>query len=169
MPEPEKNEGTPDTGPEPEGVRAIRHLVRLMKKYDLTAIDFLEGPTQIRLRRRGPEGPIAYQPAPVAYAPPPPQAPAAPAAPTEPAAPVAPKGLVIESPMVGTFYSSSSPDSPPFVNAGSTVRPDTTVCIIEAMKVFTDIPAGVAGTIAEVLVKSGQTVEFGQPLFRLNP
>ena len=69
--------------------------------------------------------------------------------------------------MVGTFYSSSSPDAPPFVNVGSTVRPDTTVCIIEAMKVFTDIPAGVAGTITEVLVKSGQTVEFGQPLFRV--
>jgi acetyl-CoA carboxylase biotin carboxyl carrier protein len=71
--------------------------------------------------------------------------------------------------MVGTFYSSSSPESPPYVNVGSTVRPDSTVCIIEAMKVFTDIPAGVAGTIAEILVKSGQTVEFGQPLFRLNP
>ncbi len=71
--------------------------------------------------------------------------------------------------MVGTFYSSSSPDAAPFVNIGSAVRPDMTVCIIEAMKVFTDIPAGVSGTIAEVLVKSGQSVEFGQPLFRVNP
>jgi acetyl-CoA carboxylase biotin carboxyl carrier protein len=174
MPEPEKNAETPkpppDPSPEPEGVRAIRHLVRLMKRYDLTAIDFLEGPTQIRLRRRGPEPSIAYQVAPTPYIPPtsPMVAPAAPT-PATPSAQAAPKGIVIESPMVGTFYSSSSPESPPYVNVGSAVRPDTTVCIIEAMKVFTDIPAGVAGTIAEILVKSGQTVEYGQPLFRLNP
>jgi acetyl-CoA carboxylase biotin carboxyl carrier protein len=174
MPEPEQIAETPEPSPEPgagpetEGVRAIRHLVRLMKRYDLTAIDFMEGSTTIRLRRRGPQAPVVYQPAPVAYAPPPVQA----HAPT-PAAmatePTAPKGLVIESPMVGTFYSSSSPDTPPFVNVGSAIRADSTVCIIEAMKVFTDIPAGFAGTIAEVLVKSGQTVEFGQPLFRVNP
>jgi acetyl-CoA carboxylase biotin carboxyl carrier protein len=171
MPEPEKNAETPtpDPSPEPEGVRAIRHLVRLMKRYDLTAIDFMEGPTQIRLRRRGPEASVAYHPVPISQAPQPPLAPTvAPTAPA-PAAPAAPKGIVIESPMVGTFYSSSTPDSPPFVNVGSSVRPDTTVCIIEAMKVFTDIPAGVAGTITEILVKSGQTVEFGQPLFRVNP
>jgi acetyl-CoA carboxylase biotin carboxyl carrier protein len=171
MPEPENNAET--TTPEPEhlDVRAIHHLVRLMKRYDLTAIDFMEGPTQIRLRRRGPETQVAHQPtAPVSYAPAPPAAlPVAPAAAATPAAPATPKGIVIESPMVGTFYSSSSPDSPPFVNVGSIVRADTTVCIIEAMKVFTDIPSGVVGTITEVLVKSGQSVEFGQPLFRLNP
>ena len=168
MPEPEKNEETSTTEPEPMDVRAIRHLVRLMKRYDLTAIDFIEGPTQIRLRRRGPEAQFAYPPQVAAtHAPPPP--PALPTAPPAPSTPAAPLGIVIESPMVGTFYSSSSPDSPPFVNVGSTVRPDTTVCIIEAMKVFTDIPSGVAGTITEILVKSGQTVEFGQPLFRLNP
>jgi acetyl-CoA carboxylase biotin carboxyl carrier protein len=170
MPEPEKTEEP--TGPEPEGVRAIRHLVRLMKRYDLTAIDFMEGPTQIRLRRRGPESPLAYQPAPIQYAPqpsqPPPTPSTTPQAPAAPA-PAAPSGIVIESPMVGTFYSSSSPDAAPFVNIGSAIRPDTTVCIIEAMKVFTDIPAGVAGTISEILVKSGQTIEFGQPLFRVTP
>jgi acetyl-CoA carboxylase biotin carboxyl carrier protein len=167
MPEPEKHAETPES--EPVDVKAIHHLVRLMKRYDLTAIDFVEGSTQIRLRRRGPEAAITYPPAPVHYVPPP--LPAAPVSPT-PAAPQAPastpSGIVIESPMVGTFYSSSSPDSPPFVNVGSTVRPEMTVCIIEAMKVFTDIPAGVSGTITEILVKSGQTVEFGQPLFRLS-
>ncbi len=166
MPEPEKNEEMPEA----LDVRAIRHLVRLMKKYDLTALDFAEGPTQIRLRRRGPEAPVFHQQAPAHYVPPPsPIPPSQPAAPAPPSAPAAPSGIVIESPMVGTFYSSSSPDAAPFVNVGSAVRPDMTVCIIEAMKVFTDIPAGVSGTIAEVLVKSGQSVEFGQPLFRLNP
>ena len=171
MSEPEKNAEAPTPGAEPMDVRAIRHLVRLMKRYDLTAIDFIEGPTQIRLRRRGPEAPVGY--APVAYAPPPPVAgPTTPiAAPTSAATstPAAPSGIVIESPMVGTFYTSSSPDTPAFVSVGSTVKPETTVCIIEAMKVFTDIPSGVSGTIAEILVKSGQSVEFGQPLFRLNP
>ena len=174
MSEPEQNAETPrptlntpsTPEPEAEGVRAIRQLVRLMKRYDLTAIDFLEGPTQIRLRRRGPEAPVVYQAAPIAQAPLVAHFPV-PAIQTTPTAP-AEKGLVIESPMVGTFYSSSSPDAASFVNVGSTVRPDSTVCVIEAMKVFTDIPAGVSGTIAEILVKSGQTVEFGQPLFRLN-
>ena len=81
----------------------------------------------------------------------------------------APKTIVIESPMVGTYYASTAPDAPPFVSVGSVVQPDTTLCIIEAMKVFTDIPAGVSGTIAEILVKNGQPVEFGQPLFRVVP
>jgi acetyl-CoA carboxylase biotin carboxyl carrier protein len=163
---PENSTGTD----EPLDVRTIRHLVRLMKRYDLTAIDFIEGETKIRLRRRGTE-PIAT---PVATAPPLPFVPAshAPAGPRPealPHAPAAPAGVVIESPMVGTYYASSAPDAPPFVHVGSTVRPDSTVCVIEAMKVFTDIPAGVSGTITEVLVKNGQSVEFGQPMFRVNP
>ena len=69
--------------------------------------------------------------------------------------------------MVGTFYSSPSPDALPFVAVGGTIRADTTVCVIEAMKVFTDIPAGISGTLTETLVKNGQSVEFGQPLFRV--
>jgi acetyl-CoA carboxylase biotin carboxyl carrier protein len=157
---------------EPHDVRTILHLVRMMKRYDLTALDFVDGPTKIRLRRQGPEQ--AYHPSPVsapapastAYHPQP-----APAAKPEPAvaAPAASSGVVIESPMVGTFYSSNTPNAAPFVSVGTVVRPETTVCIIEAMKVFTDIPAGVSGTITEVLVKNGQSVEFGQPLFRVNP
>ncbi len=76
---------------------------------------------------------------------------------------------MIKSPMVGTYYASSSPDAPPFVTVGTTVRPESTVCVIEAMKVFTDIPAGISGKITEVLVKNGQSVEFGQPMFRVQP
>ncbi len=174
MPEPEKTEGTPE--PETPDVRAIRQLVRMMKRYDLTAIDFAEGSTQIRLRRRGAElaPPVAYTTH-HTYGPASPQGPAVPPpAPTQglttPApVPPAPVGLVIESPMVGTYYASSSPDAPPFVSVGTTLRPDSTVCVIEAMKVFTDIPAGLAGTVTEILVKNGQTVEFGQPLFRITP
>ncbi|WZO97545.1 acetyl-CoA carboxylase biotin carboxyl carrier protein [Isosphaeraceae bacterium EP7] len=149
-------------------MKRIRHLVRLMKVYDLTAIDIQEAGTKIRLRRRGADVPVVQAVGPVAFA----QAPAAAALPAAPATPppaAAPVGLIIESPMVGTFYTASSPSSPPFVVAGGAIRPETTVCVIEAMKVFTDIPAGVAGTILEVLAKNGQAVEFGQPLFRVNP
>ena len=158
----------PETPSEPLDVRTIRHLVRLMKAYDLTALDLIDGSTRIRLRRQGGE-PVAapavpYPTAPAAAHP----APAAPRA-EAPTPPPAPSGVVIESPMVGTFYAANSPDSPPFATAGTVVRPDTTVCVIEAMKVFTDIPAGVAGTVTEVLVKNGQSVEYGQPLFRVNP
>jgi acetyl-CoA carboxylase biotin carboxyl carrier protein len=150
-------------------VRTIRHLVRLMKRYDLTAIDFIEGETKIRLRRRGAEPAPATALVHAAASPPAAVAPAVPHAEPTPQPVAAVAGVVIESPMVGTYYASSSPDAPPFVTVGAVVRPDSTVCVIEAMKVFTDIPAGVSGTITEVLVKNCQSVEFGQPMFRVNP
>ena len=191
MPEPEKTENTP----EPRGAKidAVRQFVQMMKDNELTALDFIDGSTQIRLRRQAPEPspggadypalggfgsptlvyqPGAYPPGPTAATPTPnPNPPVASAATPAPAP--APPGVVIESPMVGTYYSSSSPEAPSFVAVGTTVRGDTTVCIIEAMKVFTDIPAGAAipagssGTITEILVKNGQSVEYGQPLFRV--
>ena len=122
------------------------------------------------MRRRGGEAvPVPGPPASAPARSPPrsPRRPPSPAPAPPPTAPATP-GVVIESPMVGTFYASSSPDVPPFVSVGSVVRDDTTVCVIEAMKVFTDIPAGVSGTIAEILVKNGQSVEFGQALFRVD-
>lgn len=161
---------------EPLDVQRIHYLARLMKRYDLSSLDLADGQVQIRLRRRGaevvhltPGG--APQPtaalAPAAYA----AAPAgpAPAQPSAPPAPSAEKAVYIESPMVGTYYTSRAPDAPPLVTVGSVVHPGTIVCIIEAMKVFTDIPAGVSGTIVEVLAKNGQAVEYGQPLFRIAP
>jgi acetyl-CoA carboxylase biotin carboxyl carrier protein len=71
--------------------------------------------------------------------------------------------------MVGTFYATPGPDKASFVTVGSKVGPDTTVCLIEAMKIFNEIKAETSGTVEEVLVKSGQPVEFGQPLFRIRP
>jgi len=110
---------------EPLDVRTIRHLVRLMKRYDLTAIDFIEGQTKIRLRRRGTE-PHPVPTSMPASAPPPaaaiPAGSLAAAARSEPPA-QPPAGVVIESPMVGTYYASSAPDAPPFVTVGATVRP----------------------------------------------
>ncbi|MGQ0421977.1 acetyl-CoA carboxylase biotin carboxyl carrier protein, partial [Bacillus sp. HC-Mk] len=71
----------------------------------------------------------------------------------------------ITSPMVGTFYSSSSPDTPPYVSVGDRVSKDSIVCIVEAMKLFNEIDADVEGEIVEILVNNGQLVEYGQPLF----
>jgi acetyl-CoA carboxylase biotin carboxyl carrier protein len=96
---------------------------------------------------------------------------------TEPPAPapapdavVQDAGLVtIDASSIGTFYRASRPDLPPYVEVGSTVEADTTVGLIEAMKVFTGVTAGLRGTVAEVLVEDGQFVEYGQPLFRVRP
>jgi acetyl-CoA carboxylase biotin carboxyl carrier protein len=159
---------------EPLDTRKIHYLVRLMKRYDLTDLDVRDGQLQIRLKRRGPESVIPPSSPPLANL--------AAAAHQEPGAVqlatasahraealAGPPTIVIKSPMVGTYYASSAPDSAAFVAVGSVVHPESTVCIIEAMKVFTDIPAGVSGTIAEILVKNGQPVEFDQPLFRVMP
>jgi acetyl-CoA carboxylase biotin carboxyl carrier protein len=160
----------------PLDVERLHYLVRLMKRYDLTALDVSDNSVQIRLRRSSPHAVLPHAvaaPAAIVAAPPPATSvsAAAPlrAEPSSPAAAAAAGTVVIESPMVGTYYASSAPDAPVFVSVGSVVQPSTTVCIIEAMKVFTDIPAGVSGTIAEILVKNGQAVEFGQPLFRVLP
>jgi acetyl-CoA carboxylase biotin carboxyl carrier protein len=79
-------------------------------------------------------------------------------------------GLVeIPSPMLGTFYRAESPGAAPFVEVGARVEPDTTVCIIEVMKMMNSIAAGVSGTVAEVCSNNGQLVEYGEPLFRVQP
>lgn len=156
--------------PEEQGpdLKTLHKLIRLMHRYGLTAIDLGEGPQKIRLRR----GSLETGSQPVASVPVIQQAVAPPVASTPShasatAAKPESEAVYIKSPMVGTFYTASSPDSPAFVNAGSNVRKDSIVCIIEAMKVFTEIPAGTSGTITEVMVKNGQAVEFGQPLFKL--
>ena len=75
----------------------------------------------------------------------------------------------IKSPMVGTFYTAPDPDSPPFVQVGSSVNPNTVVCIVEAMKVFNEIKAELSGTVQKILVKNEQPIEYGQPLFLVRP
>jgi acetyl-CoA carboxylase biotin carboxyl carrier protein len=143
----------------------LKELIELMEKHDLTDVHLRHGEEQWRLRR----GPQVVAAAPVAYAAPPIAAPA-PVASSE-AAPAAPVSnlLEIKSPIVGTFYSSPTPEDPVFVTAGSKVTQDTVVCIVEAMKVFNQITADVSGTIEEVLVGNGDPVESGQVLFRVKP
>ncbi|HEY2762218.1 MAG TPA: acetyl-CoA carboxylase biotin carboxyl carrier protein, partial [Pirellulales bacterium] len=145
-------------------VKKVRRLVELMKEHDLAEIDLRQGDQRVRLRRGG--EPLVTT-APVQA----PRAASTPVAGGEGAgltAVAAADLAVIKSPMVGTFYTASSPESPAFVKVGAHVGPDTVVCIIEAMKVFNEIPAEMSGQIAAVLVENGAPVEFGQPLFKID-
>ena len=136
----------------------LRELIALMDEHGLTEISLSQGDQSWKLRRGGTEAvPV------ISAAPPPPQAGGGDDPPDEPTFPT------INSPTVGTFYSAPSPDDPPFVKPGQAVSPDSVVCIVEAMKVFNQIQAETAGTIVEVLVEDGDAVEFGQPLFRIQP
>jgi acetyl-CoA carboxylase biotin carboxyl carrier protein len=146
-------------------VRKVRRLVELMNEFDLSELDLKQGDHRIRLKRG--HDPVIVSGGAQVAAPTQATAPSAPAASGErPAAPVG-KFVEIKSPMVGTFYPAPSPEAPPFVKVGDHVGPETTVCILEAMKVFNEVPAEVSGRIAAVLVDRGDPVEFGQPLFRV--
>jgi acetyl-CoA carboxylase biotin carboxyl carrier protein len=145
-------------------VNKVRELIELMEEHDLNEVDLRQSDQRIRLRRGG-EAPVtsampaAAQPAP---------APAAPA-PTPAAAPVADDSNdLILSPTIGTFYSRPKPGAPDFVKVGDKVTPDTIICLVEAMKMFNEIPAGVSGTIVEVLVNSEDAVHVDMPLFRIS-
>jgi len=158
-----------NTGPIPGDVfdvKKVRKFIELMNEHDLAEIDLKQGDQRIRLRR--PEATtIAAMPAMQMDA----AASASAGGERNAAEPAAAESnfLVIKSPMVGTFYGAANPESPPFVKVGDRVGPETTVCIVEAMKVFNEIPAECAGRIASVLVQSGDAVEFNQPLFRVEP
>ena len=145
-------------------VKKVRRLIELMKEHDLSELDLRQADNRVRIRRGGEV--VAYS-APVAAAPVPAAVASPAAAPAESAAEA--RMLVIKSPMVGTFYKASGPDTPPFVKVGDRIGPEKTVCIIEAMKVFNEIPAGVSGQVVAVLVENGSPVEFGQPLIKVDP
>lgn len=152
-------------------VRRVRRLVELMKEFDLAEIDLRQSEQRIRLRKDQEPVvvPAGYAAAPMAL---PAALPSHAAASSGSAAPAAASGEsaaghFIASPMVGTFYASANPDSPPFIKVGDQVGPETIVCIIEAMKVFNEIPAECSGKIAAVLVENGAAVEYGQKLFRV--
>ena len=152
-------------------IRKLKELVRLMSTNDLVELDLRDKDEQVTIRRPTPNAaPQIVHHAPVMAAPVAAPATPAAAAPAAPAAKDADAGLIkVESPMVGTFYASPSPDKPVFITAGASVGPDTVVCLVEAMKIFNEIKAGCTGTIERVLVKSGDPVEFGQPLFLVKP
>ncbi|MEM9185638.1 MAG: acetyl-CoA carboxylase biotin carboxyl carrier protein [Planctomycetota bacterium] len=148
-------------------VRKVRKLVELMNDHDLSEIDLKQSDQRIRLRKGSEVAAVPVAPPAAAAPPPSPVAAAAPSSAAPAAPPAAESGPMITSPMVGTFYLSSSPEAAPFVKVGDQVGPETTICIIEAMKVFNEIPAETSGKIAAILVENGAPVEFGQPLFKL--
>ncbi len=155
-------------------LKTLKQLIKLMVDNDLTELDIQAegGPVKLRRNSQGGGG--------VQFVPAGPQVVHAAAAPMAPGhhpsaeLPDATDGgddgtVTIDSPMVGSFYSASSPDAKAFANVGDHVDPDTVVCIVEAMKVFNEIKAETSGTIQKVLVEDGQAVEFGQPLFSIKP
>jgi len=146
-------------------LKEIRTLVDLMKKNGIAVFKMEKEGFKITMKTGGAGGPVHFvtsAPAPVD-----PPLPPSPAAEAPAAVPAVAEGVEIKSPMVGTFYASPSPETPPFVTPGQEVTPDTVVCIIEAMKVMNEIKAEVSGTIVEVSAENGKPVEFGQTLFRL--
>jgi acetyl-CoA carboxylase biotin carboxyl carrier protein len=144
----------------------LERLIELMEAKDVVEVELEEGATRWRVRRKDPTPTVAY---------------AAPAAMAMPAMPVAhgaaaaaapaaggaaePQGEVFKSPMLGTYYRAASPEAEPFCKVGDRVSADKTLCIIEAMKVMNEIKAEREFEILEILVKNGEPVEFGQPLF----
>jgi acetyl-CoA carboxylase biotin carboxyl carrier protein len=155
----------------------IRELLSLLNQTDLAEFTLKSSDFELILRKQGKESdrPVAIESADPARYLPPPAAPVAPVVSPAPALPSPPSPLATEklveitSPIVGTFYSAPAPDEPPFVSVGDRIRNGQTVCIIEAMKIMNEIEAEVSGEIVEILVKNGDSVEFGQPLMRVNP
>jgi acetyl-CoA carboxylase biotin carboxyl carrier protein len=149
-------------------IERIRKLIELMKEHELGEIDLRQENQRIRLCGAGHGQPI-FAGGMMAAAPMPAAAPAIAAVPVAPAVDVdGPHIAYIKSPMVGTFYTRPNPNSKNFVEPGSAIQNDTVVCIIEAMKVFNEIPAETRGKIVQVLVKNEEAVDFGKPLFKID-
>ena len=133
-------------------IRKIKKLIDLMIESDLQAIEVKEGDQSIALTRRNPVVAAAVQTMPA----------------TTTAAPVVktPRGALETSPMVGVYYAAQSPGEPPFVKVGQTISAGETLGIIEAMKIMNPIEATQSGVVEEILVKNGDVIQFGQPIFR---
>lgn len=146
-------------------IRKVKKLIELLEESGIAEIEIREGEEAVRISRYA-QGTPVMQAAPAVAAPAPVPAAAAPAAAAaEPEEPALPEGHVVTSPMVGTFYRSSSPGNPAFTDVGAHVNAGDTLCIIEAMKMFNQIEADKGGVVAAILVENGQPVEYGQPLF----
>jgi len=149
-------------------LRKLKTLIDLVAESDIAELEVTEGESKVRIVKSSaiPQNQMVMLPqqgvqqfaAPAVQAAPAPAAAAAPAAPAE-------TGTVVKSPMVGTFYRSSAPGAPAFVEVGQSIKQGDTLCIIEAMKLLNEIDAELSGTVTKILVENGQPVEFGQPLF----
>ena len=144
-------------------LRKLKTLIDLVSESNVSELEITEAEGKVRIVKSGGAVVQQYVPAPMPAA----AAAATPATGAELPAPVAaaPTGHVVKSPMVGTFYRSSSPGAKAFVEVGSQVKEGETVCIIEAMKILNEIEADKSGTVTKILGENGQAVEYGQPLF----
>lgn len=155
-------------------LKEIKELIKLVSEAEVSEVEVEKGDFKIAIKkveeRTIVAAPVVQQaPAPVQISVP--AAPTAPAAPAAPAAPPANTGnlITIKSPMIGTFYKSSSPDKPSFVNVGDEIKPGSVLCIVEAMKLFNEIESEVSGKIVKILVENASPVEYDQPLFLVEP
>ena len=146
-------------------LRKLKTLIDLVAESDIAELEVTEGESKVRIVKSSAQAHNQL----VMMQPQQQMQPAAPVIPgvaaAAPAVPEEPAGYVVKSPMVGTFYRSSAPGTPAYVEVGSTVKEGETVCIIEAMKLLNEIDTDVSGVITQILVENGQPVEFGQPLF----
>jgi acetyl-CoA carboxylase biotin carboxyl carrier protein len=147
-------------------LRKLKTLIDLVSESNISELEITETEGKVRIVKGGIAAPVQYVQTMAA----PTAAPAIGATPAIATAAVAPAeaaatGHAVKSPMVGTFYRSSSPGAPAFVEIGTQVKEGDTVCIIEAMKILNEIEADKAGTVTQILVENGQAVEYGQPLF----
>jgi acetyl-CoA carboxylase biotin carboxyl carrier protein len=158
---------TPEPSPKnggPMDISLLQSLVKLMQSNDLNMVELRDGERRVVLKRGAAGMPVVMH-ASAANAGPAALTPSA----AKNAADESEKFLEIKSPMVGTFYTSPSPDAKAFVTVGSIVSEETDVCVIEAMKVFNNVKADCKGTITKILVNNGQAVEFNQVLFLVKP
>ncbi len=145
-------------------IKQIKELIEIMKENDLVEVKIEHGDDKLSLKRAHEQTSMPYMGMPMA-----PNSTGPAPGPSDGLSEVDDGLIDIPSPIVGTFYEAPSPDSSAYVEIGTHVSPSSVVCIIEAMKVMNEIKAEVNGTIAQVLLTNGQTVEFGQPLFKVKP
>lgn len=143
-------------------LRKLKTLIDLVSDSNVSELEITEAEGKVRIVKGGAAVVQTYAPAPVTQ-PAPAQAPAV--AMAAPVVEEAAAGHAVKSPMVGTFYRSSSPGAKPFVEIGDSIKAGETICIIEAMKILNEIEADKSGTVTKILSDNGQAVEYGQPLF----
>jgi acetyl-CoA carboxylase biotin carboxyl carrier protein len=150
-------------------LRKLKTLIDLVAESDIAELEVTEGESKVRIVKSSamPQGQMMMMPQSMQQYAAPGHAPAPAAAAPVIDIPAEPTGHVVKSPMVGTFYRSSSPGSPAFIEVGSSVKEGDTLCIIEAMKLLNEIDSDVAGVVTKIWVENGQPVEFGQALFTI--
>lgn len=146
-------------------LRKLKKLIELVEESGIAELEITEGEEKVRISKSSSSTQAYVGGPPVLQPPTPPSEVSAPLTPAIAAAELLPEGHVVKSPMVGTFYRTSTPGANPFVEVGQTVKVGDTLCIIEAMKLLNEIDSDASGVIQQILVENGQPVEFGQPLF----